>query len=80
MKLYKITNAEGKFTHKETEVIALGEVIWASTQADARHVRMRFEANLKELPSQKRPRVEVEEVDVPTNKAGLLKFLNAGCK
>jgi hypothetical protein len=28
----------------------------------------------------KRAEVYTDEVDVPTDKAGLLKFLNAGCK
>lgn len=77
MKLYKITNAFGEFTHKDIVVCGAGECVWAGTQADARKARIAFEAAYKELPSTKRPRIEVEEVEVPTDKQGLLAWLNA---
>ena len=49
---------------------------YAGTQADARKVRIAFEAPFKSLKPKERPDVAVEEVDVPTDKAGLLAYLN----
>ena len=67
MKLYKITAPAADDTNK---------VAFAGTQADARKVRIAFEAPFKELKPKERPAVAVEEVDVPTDKAGLLSYLN----
>ena len=67
MKLYKITAPAADDTNK---------VAFAGTQADARKVRIAFEAPFKELKPKERPDVAVEEVDVPTDKAGLLAYLN----
>lgn len=47
-------------------------VVWAGTQADARGARQ----NLMDAHDVKRSQVDLEEVDVPTDKAGLLAFLN----
>ena len=76
MKLYKVTDANGRYEHKDIVLAGEGKVIWAGTQADARKARIEFEAYWKELPAPKRPRVTVEEVDVPTSKADLLAWLN----
>ncbi len=48
------------------------EVRWAGSQADAREAKkqMMTDFNLK------RSQVDVEETDVPTDKAGLLEFLS----
>ena len=67
MKLYKITAPAADDTNK---------VAFAGTQADARKVRIAFEAPFKSLKPKERPDVAVEEVDVPTDKAGLLAYLN----
>ena len=77
MKLYTITDATGVYTHKDITISGLGTRVWAGTQADARKERITFEAAYKELPSTKRPHIAVEEVDVPTDKQGLLAWLNA---
>lgn len=76
MKLYQIKNAEGVYEHKDISIEGDGHVVWAGTQADAGRARREFEAQYKELPSAKRPRITVEEVDVPTSKAELLAWLN----
>lgn len=47
--------------------------LWAGTQADAASARKTFVQS-----GYKRAEVETVEVDVPTNKAGLLDFLNLG--
>jgi len=76
MKLYKVIDANGRFEHKDIVLAGEGNVVWAGTQADARKARIEFEAYWKELPSSKRPKVTVEEVDVPTSKTELLAWLN----
>lgn len=72
MKLYKITRLARTFPNDEHTAL----VEFAGTQADARKVRIAFEAPFKELKPKERPDVAVEEVDVPTDKAGLLSYLN----
>ena len=67
MKLYKTT------VKRDEEFI---RATWQGTQADARKIRIEFEQPFKEIKPLKRPKVLVEEVDVPTNKEGLLAFLN----
>jgi len=70
MKLYKIT-ATGRPDSETPD----SETHWVGTQADAASKRKQLVTN-----GYKRAEVDTEEVDVPTDKAGLLKFLNAGCK
>ena len=76
MKLYRIQNAIGTFTHKDLEIEGDGHVAWRGTRSDAGKARREFEAQYKELPAPKRPKIIVEEVDVPTSKADLLEWLN----
>ena len=76
MKLYRIANADGVFEHKDITVEGDGHVVWRGTQSDAGKARREFEAQYKELPAPKRPKITVEEVDVPTSKADLLEWLN----
>jgi len=77
MKLYKITRLARTFPNDDLGLeLAPGRVEYAGTQADARKVRIAFEAPFKELKPKERPDVAVEEVDVPTDKAGLLAYLN----
>lgn len=65
MKLYR--------TQYGTEEDELLHCHWSGTQLAARATR-------KELKDDGRHEVETEEVDVPTNKEGLLDFLNTNCK
>lgn len=76
MKLYRIANATGAYTHKDLTIEGDGQVVWRGTQSDAGKARREFEAQYKELPSAKRPKIIVEEIDVPTSKADLLEWLN----
>ncbi len=73
MKLYKVNSPEH---HWEDGEVNKAAVEWHGTQADARKSRIAFEQPFKDIKPAKRPRVEVEEVDVPTDKAGLLVWLN----
>jgi len=73
MKLYKITRLARTLPNDED---VDGVVQFAGTQADARKARIELEAPFKELKPKERPDVAVEEVDVPTDKAGLLSYLN----
>jgi hypothetical protein len=54
--------------HDETKP----EVRWAGTQADARAAKQQMMEDF----GLKRSQVDVDEEDVPTDKAGLLAFLN----
>ena len=47
------------------------KVVWVGTQSDAAKTRKEFVAD-----GFKRAELSTEEVDVPTNKEGLLEFLN----
>ena len=76
MKLYRIENPEGVFEDKKESVESTNKIAWAGTQADARKIRIEFEEPFKILKSGSRPHIEVEEVDVPTDKQGLLAWLN----
>ena len=62
MKLYRITATQDDENHT---------AVWVGSQADAGKAR-------KELVAKgfKRAEINTEEVDVPTNKEGLLAFLN----
>ncbi len=77
MKLYRIPNATGNYIHKDLVIEGDGRVVWAGNQADAGRARREFEAQYKELPAPKRPKIIVEEIDVPTSKTELLAWLNA---
>lgn len=72
MKLYKVTRPIHEFNDEDVD----GVVQFAGSQADARKVRIDFEAPFKSLKPKDRPEVEVEEIDVPTDKKGLIEFLN----
>ncbi|HQB84482.1 MAG TPA: hypothetical protein PLR50_13355, partial [Candidatus Rifleibacterium sp.] len=67
MKLYKVTRPIHELNDEDFD----GVVQFAGTQADARKVRIDFEAPFKFFKPKDRPDVVVEEVDVPTDKAGL---------
>lgn len=73
MNLYKVTSPCHVW---EDDEISPSITEWHGTQADARKARIAFEVPFKDIKPAKRPRVEVEEVDVPTNKVGLLVWLN----
>ena len=64
MKLYKTT---GEFSPGATT-----PAVWSGSQADAAKAR-------KELKAQHAFFVETEEINVPTDKAGLLVWLNTNC-
>ena len=72
MKLYKITRPIHELNDEDVD----GVVQFVGTQADVRKVCIAFEAPFKELKPKECPHIAVEEVDVPTNKAGLLAYLN----
>lgn len=72
MKLYKVTRPIHEFNDEDVD----GVVQFAGSQADARKTRIDFEAPFKSLKPKDRPEVTVEEVDVPTDKKGLIEFLN----
>ena len=72
MKLYKITRPIHEIDDEDVD----GDVRFAGSQADARKTRIDFEAPFKSLKPKDRPEVTVEEVDVPTDKKGLIEFLN----
>jgi sensor domain CHASE-containing protein len=63
MKLYKTLAVVNGTTH----------IRWTGTQSDSKKARMEL-ADQHEL---KKSDVEIEEVEIPTNKPGLLEFLNA---
>jgi hypothetical protein len=79
MKLYLVTRNDHLIpdTDKCAGLHISAASQWAGTQADARSIRIAFEEPLKEIKAAKRPKVIVDEIDVPTDKQGLLKFLNA---
>ena len=72
MKLYKITRPIHELDGEEVD----GVITFAGSQADARKNRIDFEAPFKALKPKDRPEVTVEEIDVPTDKKGLIDFLN----
>lgn len=72
MKLYKITRPIHELNDEDVD----GVVQFAGSQADARKTRIDFEAPFKSLKPKDRPEVKVEEIDVPTDKKGLIEFLN----
>ena len=67
MKLYLVhaivsTSSGGYMTHE-----------WVGTQADAARVRKQYIAD-----GATKDEAKIQEMEVPTNKAGLLEFLNKG--
>lgn len=76
MNLYKVTSPAHNFGTEAEPDLVDSATQWHGTQADARKARIGFEQQFKDIKPLKRPKVEVEEVDVPTNKAGLLVWLN----
>lgn len=68
MKLYK-TYAEQQFGDPPT---ATTRTKWSGSQAEAASQRKYFNSNMK-IP---RDSIHTDEVDVPTDKKGLLNFLN----
>jgi len=74
MKLYKIHRPEYISEDGDFNFSKLTE--FAGSQADARKCRLNLEEPLKPIKSKYRPKVEVTEVDVPTDKKGLIEFLN----
>ena len=77
MKLYKITRPiyTIKPGERESEDIK-GATQFAGSQADARKARIELEALFKALKPKDRPEVKIIELDVPTDKKGLIEFLN----
>lgn len=73
MKLYRVISPTHAF---EDGLILATKTSWQGTQADARKARIAFEEPFKDIKPKSRPKVVVEEIDVPTNKEGLLAFLN----
>lgn len=73
MKLYKITDPT---PHGADGCDGVSKSKFAGSQADARKARIDFEAPFKSLKPKDRPEVKVEEIDVPTDKKGLIEFLN----
>lgn len=79
MKLYLITDPGLTVIPKHDEPVTIDfppKRLFAGNQADARRHRMNFEEKYKPMKPKDRPKVTVEEIDVPTNKDGLLEFLN----
>lgn len=72
MKLYLITNPG--FNKEDRTELAHRE--FAGSQADARKARIAEEANYKDMKPKDRPVVTVTDVEVPTDKAGLIAYLN----
>ena len=72
MKLYKITRPIHELNGEDVDDMTQ----FAGSQADARKARIELETPFKHLKPKDRPEVTVEEVDVPTDKKGLIEFLN----
>ena len=72
MKLYKITRPIHELNGEDVDDITQ----FAGSQADARKARIELETPFKHLKPKDRFEVTVEEVDVPTDKKGLIEFLN----
>ena len=77
MKLYKITRPIYTIKPGESESEDVkGATQFAGSQADARKTRIELEVPFKTLKPKDRPEVKVIELDVPTDKKGLIDFLN----
>ena len=77
MKLYKVSSP--LHTWADNGDVMDAQIVWTGNQADARTNRIRLEAPFKEIKPAKRPKVAVDEIDVPTDKTGLLGWLNVNC-
>lgn len=71
MKLYLVTGTTHHDFGANGDVITTKNIKWVGTQADAAAEKKR----LKGLNSQD---IDVKDIDVPTDKQGLLRFLNEG--
>lgn len=77
MKIYKISRPTYKIKAGERDSYDIeGVTQFAGSQADARKARIKFEAPFKDFKPKDRPEVKVIELDVPTDKKGLIEFLN----
>ena len=72
MKLYKITRPIHELNGADFDDMTQ----FAGSQADARKARIELETPFKHLKPKDRPEVTVEEVEVPTDKKGLIEYLN----
>lgn len=72
MKLYKITRPIHELNGEDVDDMTQ----FAGSQADARKARIELEAPFKALKPKDRPEVTVKEVEVPTDKKGLIEYLN----
>lgn len=72
MKLYKITRPIHELNGEDVDDMTQ----FAGSQADARKARIELETPFKHLKPKDRPEVTVEEVEVPTDKKGLIEYLN----
>lgn len=72
MKIYKISRS----AYYQDETAVKSATQFAGSQADARKIRIELEAPFKALKPKDRPEVKVIELDVPTDKKGLIEFLN----
>lgn len=72
MKLYKIHRPIHELNGEDVDAVTE----FASSQADARKSRLNLEEPFKVLKPKARPEVTVTELDVPTDKKGLIDFLN----
>ena len=77
MNLYKVTSPAHNFGTEAEPDLVPAITLWRGTSSDAREARITFEVPFKDIKPAKRPKVLVEEIDVPTNKGGLLDWLNA---
>ena len=73
MRLYKITSPTHDFGDGD---VVKAVISWQGTQSEARKKRIALEEPFKGIKPKTRPTVEVEEIDVPTNKEALLGWLN----
>ena len=77
MKIYKVSRSTYTMKAGERDSYDIeGVTQFAGSQADARKARIEFEAPFKHLKPKDRPEVTVEEVEVPTDKKGLIEYLN----
>jgi hypothetical protein len=67
MRLYKLTQSDAGPEPVRTK--------WVGTQSDAASTRKEWVQKL----GAKRDNIETEEIEVPTDKKGLIDFLNGNC-
>ena len=77
MKIYKVSRSTYTMKAGERNSYDIkGATQFAGSQADARKARIELETTFKHFKPKDRPEVTVEEVEVPTNKKGLIEYLN----